>query len=322
MIPKLGILYKCISTGKLRRYISFKNITDVFKIPVGIFQAVSILRQFRPCVVFSKGGYVSFPVIFAAYITKTPSVLHESDVSPGLANKLSARVAKVLCLSHYESSQYFPDQTKKIVTGNPVRDSVLFGNPENAYKMTHSSKEVPIMLVMGGSQGASRINEVVIAAAHKLVKHYQIIHICGKGKMPEAIPLPSEFQKRYKTFEYVEEMLADFYSIADFVVTRAGANTIAEIETLQIPAILVPLGKNASRGDQIINALVHKESHPSSQIIEDENFNYINLTKVVENSFPAKSFKKKQRKKNPKNGATDNIIKVLDDFLGEACTLK
>lgn len=319
MTSKLGISYKCISTGKLRRYFSFQNFVDFFRVPFGVFQAISILKRFKPQVLFSKGGYVSFPVMFAAYLTRTPSILHESDVSPGLANKLSAKMAKVLCLAHYESQQYFPRETKKIVTGNPVRDLIFHGDPENAYKLTHFSKNIPTILVMGGSQGASRINEEISLAANELVRHYQIIHICGKGKIPEAIPLPDEFQNRYKAFEYVDKLLADLYSISDLVITRAGANSLAEIDALQIPAVLIPLGKAASRGDQVINALVFQEGHPETRVIEDETLNYHHLIKIIKDILPFESFEKKERTMIFKHEPTKKIIDVLDSFLGETC---
>lgn len=310
----MGISYKGISTGKLRRYFSFKNFADIFRIPIGIFQAIFILKSFKTQVVFSKGGFVSFPVMVGAYITKTPSILHESDVSPGLANKLSANMAKIICLSHKGSENFFTQKTKKVITGNPVRKFILHGDPQKAYKKTSFSKHIPTILVMGGSQGAKRINEVISLAVNELVKHYQIIHICGKGKTTQAKSLPFEYKNRYITFEYVDKLLPDFYSISDLVITRAGANTIAETEALQIPALLLPLSKNASRGDQLINSYNHLKNHSKSKMLEDENLDYQKLVELINKMLPYETFKKQIKSIKGEHEATNKIISVLEDF--------
>jgi UDP-N-acetylglucosamine--N-acetylmuramyl-(pentapeptide) pyrophosphoryl-undecaprenol N-acetylglucosamine transferase len=314
-IPEEGVNFKSVPAGKLRRYFSLQNIIDFIKVPFGILKAVFILKKFKPQVVFSKGGYVSLPVMYAAHLLRIPSILHESDVSPGLANKLTAKKADVICLSYPESMKYFPRDTKKVVTGNPVRDFIFKGEPENAYKITGFSKNIPAILVMGGSQGASHINETVFSSAKKLIKNYQLIHICGKGKTQKNISLPEEFKNRYKAFDYVDKELADLYSITDLAITRSGANSLAEIEALNIPAILIPLGKKASRGDQIINAEMYKKRHPETIIIEDENFNEEILINSINQILDNKSRHEKKSGEQLKHEAANKIMEVIELYL-------
>jgi len=319
MIPKINVAYKGIATGKMRRYFSFKNFTDLFRVPVGIAQAFSALRAFKPQVVFSKGGYVSIPVMFAARLLKIPTIMHESDITPGLANKVSAKKASVLCLAHHESQRYFMKHKNKIVTGNPVRESIFQGKSEHAYKLTGFSKDIPIILVMGGSQGAKHINEDISLAANELAHHYQIIHITGYGKLQPALPLPEEYHSRYKAYEYIDEQLPDFYRITDLVIARSGANTLAEIEALKIPAILIPIGSSASRGEQLLNAFAYQEKHEGTIVIEDELLTYKNLIRAIGKILPWDKYKRVEKEIPNESQGVKNIIEVLDRYLGDAC---
>lgn len=322
MIPKLNIAYKSISTGKLRRYFSWENFVDIFKIPVGIVQSFSILRAFKPHVVFSKGGYVSIPVMFAARLLKIPTILHESDITPGLANRMGAKKANVLCLSHYESQRYFTKHTNKVVTGNPVRESILHGDKEMAYRLTGFLPNIPTILIMGGSQGATHINEEISLAANELAMHYQIIHITGQGKLPEAIPISEKFRSRYKAYEYVDEQLPHFYQITDLVIARSGANTLAEIDALKIPAILIPIGSNASRGEQLLNAFAHQENHDGTIVIEDELLTYKSLIHAINKILPWENYVQKEREIPKESRGVNNILRVLDGYLGDSCLAK
>lgn len=257
----VGVKYRGIFCGKWRRYFSFENFVDIFKIPIGIVQALVILKRFKPSVVFSKGGFVSMPVVIAASWLGVPVILHESDVMPGLANKICARFAKKICLSFEESRQYFAGAASGgggrgsvTVTGNPVRKSLLKGNSDRAYKLTGLRKDKPIILVMGGSQGSEQINELIRASIDELLQTFQIIHIRGRGNLDISL-----HKKGYVQYEYINENLRDVYAIGDIVVCRGGANSLAEIAMLKKKAVIIPLGTNASRGDQLINARVFAE---------------------------------------------------------------
>jgi len=315
MIPKKNITYKSIATGKLRRYFSFKNFIDIFKIPFGTIQAFSILKSFKPHVVFSKGGYVSVPVMFAAQLLKIPTIMHESDITPGLANRICAKRATILCLSHYNSQKYFIKHKNKVVTGNPVRESIFHGNKKHAYHLTGFNQNTPTILIMGGSQGAQHINEEISLAINKLSQHYQLIHITGKGKLPKTIRISEKYRSRYKTYEYVNEELPDFYQITDLVIARSGANTLAELDALKIPAILIPINKNASRGEQLLNAFTYQKKHNQTIVIEDESLTYKGLIAAINKVLPWQHYTTKNKEIPKDSLGVKNILEVLDRYL-------
>jgi len=250
MVEKAGISYKSVACGKLRRYFSIRNLIDIFKVPVGIIQAHFILKKFKPDVVFSKGGFVSVPVVIAGSWMEVPVIIHESDVRPGLANRICARYADKICISFDETKKYFAKYSRKIVyTENPVRKSILQGEAEKGYKFTGLNKHRPIILVMGGSQGAQQINDLVRSGMNELLKRFQIVHICGRGNLDISL-----HKKGYVQYEFLNEQMKDVYAISELVVTRGGANSLAEIAALKKKALVIPLGTAASRGDQIENA--------------------------------------------------------------------
>lgn len=214
----------------------------MWKIPMGVIQAYRILKDFKPDVLFAKGGFVSMPVVLAASRLKIPIILHESDVMPGLANKSCARYADKICISFEASREYFAQYADKIVmTGNPVRAWLKDGNKEKGEK--------PVLLVMGGSQGALQINELVMASLDELLNKFQIVHIRGRGNLDKSIA-----RRGYTQYEYLGDEMKDIYAISDVVVSRGGANSLAELAFLKKRAVIIPLGKDASRGDQIVNA--------------------------------------------------------------------
>jgi UDP-N-acetylglucosamine--N-acetylmuramyl-(pentapeptide) pyrophosphoryl-undecaprenol N-acetylglucosamine transferase len=276
LIEPYDVVYKGIFCGKLRRYFSWQNFIDIFKMPIGIFQSFFALIKFSPQVVFCKGGYVSFPVAVAGWIAHIPVILHESDVVPGLANKLSARFASKICVSFEETKKYFPAK-KVIVTGNPVRREIVCGNKEDGKSFTGLKEDLPVILVIGGSQGSGIINEVVFDSLSELIKHYQIVHICGEKNIDRGITvgevLDIEDEKlsgRYRPFGFVRAELKHLYAMADLIVSRAGANSLAEIDVIGKPSLLIPLSKKASRGDQIVNSEVFAASHKSAVINEED----------------------------------------------------
>ncbi|MFA6917663.1 MAG: undecaprenyldiphospho-muramoylpentapeptide beta-N-acetylglucosaminyltransferase [Candidatus Gracilibacteria bacterium] len=253
LIEKAGIDYEGISCGKLRRYFSWENFVDVFRVPVGIFQAYQILKKYRPEIVFSKGGYVSFPVTIAAWKLGVPVILHESDVVPGLSNKLSMKFAKKICVSFEETKNYLPKKLLKkvVVTGNPVRESVFGGDHLAGYKFTGLNEHRPVILAMGGSQGAAQINNLVRSSLDGLLKKFQIIHVVGRGNLDIGI-----HKTGYKQYEYIDDNLKDVYAITELVVSRGGANSLAEIALLKKKAVILPLSMAGSRGDQIENSRI------------------------------------------------------------------
>ena len=241
------VIYHAIAWGKLRRYFSWKNFTDPFRVMKGYFQSRRIMREVRPDVLFSKGGFVSVPVVMAAK-GKCPVICHESDYSPGLANRISARFADTICTTFADTLVKVP-AGKGVHTGTPIRAALFEGNRERGLRFTGLSGDKPVLLVVGGSTGAKAVNEAVEAALDELLKTFDVVQLCGQGKLDDTAPRPG-----YVRFEYVNEQMADVLALADVVISRAGANAVFELLALKKPAVLIPLPLEASRGDQILNA--------------------------------------------------------------------
>ncbi len=243
----LSIPYHSISAGKLRRYFDLKNFTDAFRILIGFIQSIILLIKLRPAIVFSKGGFVSCPVVWAAWLCRIPAAVHESDITPGLANRLSMPFVKKICFSFPETEPRLP-ATKRVMTGLPVRSELFDGDAATGRELCGFNDGKPVIMVIGGSLGASAVNEAVRGGLDKLLVDFNVCHICGKGhKAPGSRP-------GYCQFEYVGEELPDLFAMADIVISRAGATTLFELLALCKPALLIPLGTAASRGDQILNA--------------------------------------------------------------------
>lgn len=241
------ITYHVISSGKLRRYFSWKNFTDPFRVLRGMFQARRIMREVKPAAVFSKGGFVSVPVVIAAHGKHIPVVTHESDYTPGLANKINAKFADKICVTFEDTLSHVG--AKGVHTGTPIRPELYEGDKARGLSFLGFDDKKPILLVMGGSLGAAAVNDAVRAALPKLLLSYDVVHLCGKGKVEESLAQPG-----YRQFEYVNEELPDVFAATDIVVSRAGANAVFEFLALSKPALLIPLPRSASRGDQILNA--------------------------------------------------------------------
>jgi UDP-N-acetylglucosamine--N-acetylmuramyl-(pentapeptide) pyrophosphoryl-undecaprenol N-acetylglucosamine transferase len=318
------IPFKAISCGKLRRYFSWKNFVDFFKIPVGIVQALFILKSFRPHVIFCKGGFVCFPVAVAGWMLRVPVILHESDVSPGLANRLCARFAHTICISWPESRKFFPDK-RVILTGNPVRRELAFGNREDGLKFTDFTDTKKTILFMGGSSGAEFINQVVLENFDYLLRHYQIIHICGEGKVkdakellqlleknPTVSPVKSyeKFLSNYRAFSFVGRELKDLYALADVIVARAGSISLAEIDFFNKPVLLIPLPRSSSRGDQIDNAKVYAKHHACC-VLEQENYSSVKFRSDLEALLHLKMGKTPRKNKFE---ALEKIVEIIENF--------
>ena len=265
LIEDLGIPYYGISSGKLRRYFDPKNFSDPFRVVKGYFEAKKLLKKLKPNVVFSKGGFVSVPVVLAAKACKVPALIHESDMTPGLANKLCIPSAAKVCCNFPETVQYLPQQ-KAVLTGSPIRKELLQGNKLAGLNLCHFNTEKPVILVVGGSTGAVKVNNAVRAILPELLKDFQVVHLCGKGKTDKSF----ENKEGYVQFEYISKEMRDLFAMSDIVISRAGANAICELLALKKPNLLIPLSANASRGDQILNANSFKKHGYSAVLMEED----------------------------------------------------
>ena len=247
LLADLAVPYYGIASGKLRRYLSRENLVDVFRVLAGVWQAWRLLGRLRPDVVFSKGGFVSFPVVFAAWLRRVPVVAHESDLSPGLANRLALPFIRTLCVTFAETrAPRF--RGRRLVTGTPLRPALLRGSRERGRALIGVAPGRPVLLVTGGSLGADAINRAVRDALPALLEDFEVVHVCGAGKRAELSPAG------YHQFEYVTDDWGDLLAAADLVISRAGANTLFELLALGKPALLIPLSPRVSRGDQVENA--------------------------------------------------------------------
>lgn len=285
---KAGIPIKNIRAYKIRRYASIKNITEIINLPIGFLQSVWCVYQFMPDVVFSKGGYVSLPVVLAAWIFRIPIIIHESDSVAGLANSIAARLANKIAISFYDHGGSFPAK-KTILTGNPIRAEILNGNKAEACAHFGLIPRLPIMLVIGGSQGAQKINDILIEILPNLVEKIQVIHICGIKNYTDIKKAMDEWRfpgvENYHPFPFLYDTLRDAYAACDIVISRAGANNIAEIANIGKPAILIPLHNSA--GDHQLRNAYYFSSRGAALMLEETNLTphmlYDNIFKILEN---------------------------------------
>lgn len=307
LIEDYEIPYYGISTGKFRRYFDLKNFTDPVRVLKGYSEARKILKQIRPDVVFSKGGFVSVPVVRAAHSLGIPCVIHESDMTPGLANKLCIPVAEKVCCNFPETLQLLPAE-KAVLTGSPIRAELRQGNRIAALDLCGFTANKPVVMVIGGSLGAAAINKTVREALPKLLEDFQVIHICGKEKIDNLLlNVPG-----YKQFEYVKTELKDLFALADVVISRAGANAICELLALRKPNVLIPLSSKSSRGDQILNARSFESQGFSLVIDEDDLIDSILVEKVHEVYFSRQMYMDAMDKSN-QLGSIQAIMKLIND---------
>lgn len=269
-----NIKYIPISSGKLRRYLSVENVKDIFKVQKGVLDALMVLKKEQPDFIFSKGGFVSVPVAIAAKILNIKIIIHESDVTPGLANKISLKFATKL-YTNFEETLKYVDKQKSDYVGSIIRDDLFLGNSQKGYELTGFNPEKKVLLIMGGSLGSKTINEVVRNNLSKLLNSYQIIHLTGKGLIDYSLK-----QAGYQQFEYVSDELMHLYAISDTIISRAGANSIYEFLALKKPMLLIPLGLDQSRGDQIENAKVFEKAG-YAKVIQEEMLNSDSLLETL-----------------------------------------
>ena len=306
LIEQYHIPYYGISSGKLRRYFDWKNFSDHLKVIEGYSEARSILKKLKPDVLFSKGGFVSVPVVMAAKHRKIPAIIHESDITPGLANKLAIPHAYKVCCNFPETLEYLPSE-KAVLTGSPIRRELLSGNRQNGLSYCHFQSGKPVILIMGGSSGSQFINEMVRSILPELLKTYQVIHLCGKDNLDASY----NNMVGYAQLEYANKELSDLFAAADLVISRAGANAICELLALRKPNILIPLSANASRGDQILNA--HSfERQGYSMVIEEEALNPTVLQNAVKSLYENRKQYLNSMEKSELLNSVESVVQLIE----------
>lgn len=306
LIEEQGVSYYGISSGKLRRYFDPKNFSDPFKVLKGYSQSVKLLKKLRPDVVFSKGGFVSVPVVLAARHCKIPAIIHESDLTPGLANKLAIPGAVKVCCNFPETLNYLPKE-KAVLTGSPIRQELLKGNANHAFSLCRfSDRTKPVIMIVGGSTGSRAINTAIRGLLPELVKSYNIIHLCGKGNLDETLHSVSG----YAQFEYANQELSDMFALSDLVISRAGANAICELLALRKPNILIPLSAEASRGDQILNANSFR-SQGFSYVLEESELTNTALLEAIEHVFRKKEDYVNAMENSSSRNSIDTIVGLI-----------
>lgn len=306
LIEELNIPYYGISSGKLRRYFDPKNFSDPLKVIKGYSEARKLMKKIKPDVVFSKGGFVTVPVVLAAKRYHIPTIIHESDMTPGLANKICIPSAKRVCANFPETVSYLP-AGKAVLTGTPIRKELFSGNKIGGLNFCGFTRNKPVVLVVGGSTGSVKVNKAVRSILPNLLEKYQVIHLCGKDKLDNSINLPG-----YVQYEYIKNELSDILDAADIVISRAGANAICELLALRKPNILIPLSAASSRGDQILNAESF-EKQGYSYVLKEESLTDAKLLEAVENVYTNKQSYIDNMSKSKLNDSIESIIKIIKE---------
>ncbi len=307
LIEPFGIPYHGISSGKLRRYFSTQNFTDPFRVIKGFGEARRLIKELKPDVIFSKGGFVSVPVVLAGKRCKVPVIIHESDMTPGLANKIAIPSAAKVCCNFPETLECLP-KGKAVLTGSPIRQELLSGNKIAAMDMCGFTADKPVILVIGGSLGSVIVNNAVRESLPRLLERFQIIHLCGKGKMDDSL----KDTKGYCQFEYIKDELRDIFALADIVISRAGANAICELLALRKPNLLIPLSAKASRGDQLLNARSF-ERQGFSMVLEEDALNEDSLVSAVRKLYDNRGTFIDAMRDSDQQDSIDTIISLIEE---------
>lgn len=308
LIEQMGIPYHGISSGKLRRYHSWQNFTDPFRVIKGFQEAKRLVKILKPDVIFSKGGFVSVPVVLAGKSRHVPTIIHESDMTPGLANKLSIPSASKVCCNFPETLEHLPAD-KAVLTGSPIRQELLSGNAFKAKEMVGFTSDKPVIMVMGGSLGSVAVNEAVRSILPELLKDFQVIHLCGRGKVDATLSALDG----YVQYEYIQDELKDLFALTDIVISRAGANAICELLALHKPTLLIPLSANASRGDQILNARSF-ERQGYSKVLEEEELSPELLLKTIHDLYDNRETYIEAMKHSAQQNSIDIIIDLIESL--------
>lgn len=305
LIENAGIPYYGISSGKLRRYFDIKNFSDPLRVLKGYGEALRLLKRLKPEVVFSKGGFVAVPVVLAARHYKIPVIIHESDMTPGLANKICIPSASKVCCNFPETLKYLP-KDKAVLTGSPIRRELLQGDRLAGLSYAHLGADKPVLLIIGGSLGSVKVNQAVRSILPRLLCSYQIIHICGKGNLDESlIETPG-----YVQYEYVDAPLKHLFAAADLVISRAGANAICELLALRKPSLLIPLSASASRGDQILNANSFAKQG-FSKVLEEEAVSDEALYEAIRNLYQSRLTYVQAMEQSGLNHGVETVVSII-----------
>ena len=307
LIEKQDIPYHGISSGKLRRYFSLQNFTDPFRVLKGFGEANKIIKELKPDVIFSKGGFVSVPVVIAGKRNHVPVIIHESDMTPGLANKISIPSAVKVCCNFPETLKALPED-KAVLTGSPIRQELMTGDKEKARSFCGFKETKPVILIVGGSLGAAAVNQAVRKILPKLLKEFQIIHLCGKGKLDYSL----KGLDGYAQFEYIQDELKDLFALSDIVISRAGANAICELLALRKPNLLIPLSASASRGDQILNARSF-ERQKFSMVLEEEELTDELLLSSIHKLYDSRESYIEAMNRSSQQSPIETIIGLIED---------
>ncbi len=307
LIEEFDVPYYGIASGKLRRYFDPKNFSDPFKVLKGYGEACKYIKQLKPDVLFSKGGFVSVPVVLAAKRYKVPTIIHESDMTPGLANKICIPSAAKICCNFPETLDYLP-AGKAVLTGSPIRQELLQGNRLSALRFTGLSANKPVIMVMGGSLGAAAVNDAVRRILPELLQDFQVVHLCGKGKLDSSL----EHTAGYVQYEYIKSELKDLFTLCDVVISRAGANAICELLALRKPSLLIPLSAAASRGDQILNARSF-ERQGFSVVMEEEEITDEKLLAAVRSLYENHAAFASTMEQSKQTDSIETIIGLIEE---------
>lgn len=314
LADRAGLPYHAISTGKLRRYLSLKNLTDPFRVIKGFSEAKKLLKELQPQVIFAKGGFVSLPVIKAAKRLGIPTLLHESDLTPGLANKLCFKDVAVALCNFPETLDHLP-AGKSFVSGCPIRAELKEGSRARALEFTGLSGEKPVLLIIGGSLGSAFLNQMVRENLDVLLEQFEVLHLCGKGHLAPAL----SGRPGYVQYEYVSEEMPDFLALADIVLSRAGANAICELLYLKKPMLLVPLPLSASRGDQILNARSF-EKQGFARVMEQESMTGPLLLEALASLYEDRARLAAAMESSLQSDAVSFICDKIDEICGNTPT--
>ncbi|MCR5686658.1 MAG: undecaprenyldiphospho-muramoylpentapeptide beta-N-acetylglucosaminyltransferase [Lachnospiraceae bacterium] len=310
LIEDYSIPYHGIATGKLRRYFSLKNFSDPFRVMKGFAEADRLMKELKPSIVFSKGGFVSVPVVWAAKKNRIPVIIHESDMTPGLANRLSFSSATKICCNFPETVDKLP-KDKAVLTGSPIRSELLLGDAGKAEKICgFADPEKPVVMVVGGSLGASSVNSMIRKILPRLLEKFNVLHLCGKGKLDESL-LQTE---GYHQIEYAKDEMKDLFALSEIVVSRAGANAICEILALHKPNLLIPLPASASRGDQLLNAESFRRQGFSLVLDEDKDLSEDTLYDTICELYDRREEFRKVMLKSDQTGAVFTIVKLIEEY--------
>ncbi|MBP1756196.1 MAG: murG [Firmicutes bacterium] len=307
LIEEYNIPYHGISSGKLRRYFDPKNFSDPFKVVKGYLEARKVLKELKPDIVFSKGGFVTVPVVMAAKSFKIPVIVHESDMTPGLANKLALPSASKICVNFPETLKFLPEG-KAVLTGTPIRKELFSGNKLRGLDFCGFTVNKPVLMVIGGSTGSRIINETIRGMLPTLLRDFQVIHLCGKGNLDERLGDTAG----YVQFEYIRAELSDLFAASDLIISRAGANAICEILALRKPNILIPLSAKASRGDQILNAESF-ERQGYSYLLTEEDLSIAKLLEAIKIVLDQKQSYIDSMNQSDLNNSIDTILNLIKE---------